>query len=80
MQIPVVRSLSQNRTLEELRSAENALIEEQPLPFEVGGEDEGEQLSHILGAIWIQEQVAQGTAFNDALRAFTQRVRNSIQS
>ena len=79
MQIPVVRSLCQNRALQDLRAAESLLMEGEPLPFEVGGEDEGEQLSHILGAIWILEQVEQGTAFNDALRAFTQRVRNSIQ-
>jgi len=78
MQLPAVRALAQNHSLEELRSAEQALIEERPLAFEVGGGDEGEQLTHILGAIWIREQMLTDMSFNDALRLFAQRVRDSI--
>lgn len=80
MQIPVVRALSQNYSLGQLREVESCLIDESPLPFQVEGEDAGEQLTHVLGAIWILEQVEQGMSFNEALRAFTHRVRNSIQS
>ena len=79
MQIPVVRGLSQTYTLDQLRLAESCLLEDQPLSINVAGEDEGEQLTHILGAIWILEQMEQGIAFNEALRAFTLRVRSSIQ-
>jgi hypothetical protein len=80
MQIPVVRRLVQAFTLDQLRQAERCLLDELPLPIEVSGEDEGEQLTHILGAIWILEQIEQGMTINEALRAFTLRVRNSIQS
>jgi hypothetical protein len=50
-----------------------------PLPFEVGGDDEGEQLTHILGAIDILERVEnEKIDLKTATRAFFERVRNSI--
>lgn len=78
MKIPVVKTLVENYTLEQLEKAENALLEEQTPEIEIGGEDEGEQLTHIYGAKWILEQMAKGEEFKAALRAFTQRVRDSI--
>lgn len=65
--------------LETLQKAEEDLAEERALSIEVEGDDEGEQLTHIFGAIWIKEQVASGEMDEkSALRAFTQKVRNSI--
>lgn len=78
MKLPVIRSLAEQHSLDELHAAENAILEEEKPAFEVGGEDEGEQLTHLLGAIWIREQMAAGMDFKEAFRAFAQRVRDSI--
>ncbi|WP_417609207.1 DUF6952 family protein [Owenweeksia hongkongensis] len=65
--------------IETLQKAEEDLAEERTLSIEVEGDDEGEKLTHIFGAIWIKEQVASGAMDEkSALRAFTQKVRNSI--
>ncbi len=54
-------------------------MEEQKPSIEIGGDDEGEQLTHILASIYIKEKMEQNnTPFNQALRDFSQRVRNSI--
>ncbi len=78
MKLPIIRQLAENNSLEALQSAENALLEEQKPEIEVGGDDEGEQLTHLLGAIWIREQMLAGMDFKEAFRAFAQRVRDSI--
>lgn len=79
MKIPVVKNLVENHTMDALREAEDALIEEEPLPFEVGGDDEGEKLTHILAAIFILERMkSEGIEFKAALREYTRIVRESI--
>lgn len=64
--------------MEVLKKAEEALINEESLDIEVPGVDEGEQMTHLYAAIWIKEQMETGMQERDALRAYTQRVRNSI--
>lgn len=65
--------------MDALREAEDALIEEEPLPFEVEGDDEGEKLTHILAAIFILERMkSEGIEFKAALREYTRIVRESI--
>lgn len=79
MKIPAIRNLVDNFPLDELKSAEEALIEEEPLPFKVEGEDEGEKLTHILAAIFILERMREkDIEFKAALREYTQKVRESI--
>lgn len=79
MKIPVVKNLVENYTMDALREAEDALIEEEPLPFEVEGDDEGEKLTHILAAIFILERMkSEGIEFKAALREYTRIVRESI--
>jgi hypothetical protein len=78
MQIPVIKKLVEQYSLAQLQSAEEAMMEEQKPAIEVEGKDEGECLTHVLAAIYIKEKVDQGVAFNQALRDFSQRVRNSI--
>lgn len=79
MKIPVVKKLVENQSMEDLIAAEEALVEEQPLPIEVGGDDEGEKLTHILAAIFILEKMKnEGVDFKSALREYTRRVRESI--
>lgn len=78
MQIPVIKKLVESFSLVQLQAAEEAMMEEQKPAIEVEGKDEGECLTHVLAAIYIKEKVEQGVAFNQALRDFSQRVRNSI--
>lgn len=78
MKLPIIKQLSEQHSLEELRKAEEELIETGTISIDVAGDDEGEQLTHILGAIWVIEQIQQGTPARDALRAFAQKVRTSV--
>lgn len=65
--------------LDVLRKAEEDLSEERTPMIDIKGDDEGEKLTHVFGAIWIKEEIQKG-ALNEreALRAFTHKVRNSI--
>ncbi|MDX5423356.1 MAG: hypothetical protein LPK07_06645 [Hymenobacteraceae bacterium] len=79
MKIPAIKKLVENYNLKELMEAEAAIVDEQPLSIEVEGEDEGEQLTHVLAAVWIlNEMEDNGTEFKAALRMYTQKVRTSI--
>jgi hypothetical protein len=79
MKLPVIKQLVELYTLEQLQEAEEQLLNEQPINIEVGGDDEGEQLTHILGAIDVLERVKnENKDKSTALREFFQRVRNSI--
>ncbi len=79
MKLTVVKKLAQEHSIETLKAQEQKLLNAEPLNIEVLGEDEGEQLTHILGAIWVLEAMQKGMTLNEALRAFTEKVRNSIQ-
>jgi hypothetical protein len=79
MKIPVIKELVETRQIDELQLAEEAIIEEKPLPFEIKGDDEGEQLTHTLAAIWILDRMnKEKVDFNTALREYTKMVRASI--
>jgi hypothetical protein len=79
MKIPAIKKLVETQTLEALRAAEDALIDEQQPAFEVEGADEGEQLTHVFAAIWILNHMQdQGVEFMAALREYTKKVRVSI--
>jgi hypothetical protein len=79
MKLPVIKQLVELYTLEQLQQAEEQLLNEQPIAIQVDGDDEGEQLTHILGAIDVLERVKnENKDKSTALREFFQRVRNSI--
>lgn len=79
MKIPAIKLLAENASIEELKAAEEALYDERKPAIGVLGDDEGEQLTHVLAALWIKtEMEARGIAFPVALREYTSRVRNSI--
>ena len=79
MKIPVIKKLVENASMEELLAAEEAIVDEQRCTLEVEGEDEGEQLTHVLAAIYIKDQMAkENTDFKTALREYTKKVRESI--
>lgn len=79
MKIPVIKKLVATYSIDELARAEEALLEEQPLKIEIEGDDEGEQLTHVLAAKEILQGMKEsGVDLNKALRNYSQRVRNSI--
>ncbi|MCS7004723.1 MAG: hypothetical protein NZM38_05295 [Cytophagales bacterium] len=78
MKIPIIKKLVETYTSAELKKAEEALSEGLPPAIFIEGEDEGEQLTHAYAAYWIKEKIEKGESFTNALREYTQRVRQSI--
>lgn len=78
MKIPAIKKAVENFTIPQLQAAEAALLEEQPLPVEIEGVDDGEKLTHILAAIFVKEEMEKGVDLMTAVRAYSLRVRNSI--
>lgn len=79
MHIPSIKKLVETYTLEELRQAENAILEEEQPGIEIGGEDEGEQLTHAIAAVWIKEDMMTNSReLKESLREYTKKVRKSI--
>lgn len=79
MKMPVIKRLVETQTLPELVAAEEALLDERQPAFEVEGEDEGEKLTHVFAAIFILNHMQDhDSAFKDALREYTKKVRVSI--
>ncbi len=79
MKIPAIKKLVETYSIQECKQAEQALLEEQPLLIEIDGDDEGEKLTHVLGAIDILERMQlENKDVRTALREFMERVRTSI--
>jgi hypothetical protein len=79
MKIPVIKKLVEIESYENLQKAEESLLNGENLAIEVEGDDEGEQLTHIIAAMWIQEKMKEeGLDFKTALREYTKKVRESI--
>ena len=79
MKIPAIKKLVETQEVHVLMAAEAAIIDEQPLQIEVEGDDEGEQLTHILAAVWILNHMHEtGADFKTSLREYTKKVRVSI--
>ncbi|WP_439880784.1 DUF6952 family protein [Pontibacter sp. MBLB2868] len=79
MKIPAIKKLVENYNLHELIAAEEAIVDEQQPAIEVEGDDEGEQLTHILAAVWILNDMEDnGNEFKNSLREYTKKVRVSI--
>jgi hypothetical protein len=79
MKIPVIKKITESYSLVELQAAEEALYNEETPAIEILGDDEGEQLTHVLAAIFIKEHMAEhGSDLKTALREYTLKVRNSI--
>lgn len=78
MKIPAIKKAVEAYNVEELMAAEAALMEGLPLAIDIEGADEGEKLTHILAAIFVKEEMKNGSDMMTAIRAYSQRVRNSI--
>jgi len=79
VKIPAIKKLVETYTIAQLQEAENSMMEEQKPAIDIEGDDEGEQLTHVLASIYIKDKMEnEGVVFNQALRDFSQRVRKSI--
>ena len=79
MKIPSIKKLVENHSIQVLKAAEEAILEEQIPAIEVEGADEGEQLTHVLAAVFILHEMQHNEVdFITALRTYTQKVRVSI--
>ncbi|MGY6562260.1 MAG: DUF6952 family protein [Luteibaculaceae bacterium] len=79
MDINEIKRLAQENTVEQLEKAEGAMYEEQTPEITVNGKDEGEMLTHILGAIFVIKHMEEtGEPLPKAVRAYTGKVRKSI--
>ena len=79
MKIPAIKKLVETYTKIELLTAETAISEGESPSIDIEGEDEGEQLTHVIAAAWIlQEMNDKNLDFKTALREYTQKVRSSI--
>jgi hypothetical protein len=79
MKVPAIKKLVETFDLQQLEKAEIDILEGLTPAIEVEGNDEGEQLTHIMAAIWIlHEMKLRNIDFKEALREYTKRVRESI--
>lgn len=78
MKLPIIKKIAESYTLDQLNLAEEELMEGNTLSIVIEGEDEGEQLTHVIAAKWVIEATQNGKGLNDALREYTKKVRESI--
>jgi hypothetical protein len=79
MDIKVIKELVAKYAVEQLQNAEESLLEGNVPEIEIEGQDEGEQLTHVLAAIFCQQEMNEtGCTINEAIRAYSKKVRNSI--
>lgn len=79
MNIQIIKKIVETYTVEQLNKAEDDLLNERALDIEIEGVDEGEQLTHILAAVFCKEEMLKSDInINQAVRLYSQRVRGSI--
>jgi len=79
MKIPLIKQLIGKYSISQLEEAESAILEERVLEVDNAGDDAGDQLTNVMAAIWIKKEIEEkGSDLKMALRAYTQKVRDSI--
>ena len=79
MQVPVIKQLVSDYTIDQLTAAEEAILEENTPDIAIEGKDEGEQLTHVMAAIWVKQHMEKAqVSLGKAVREYTVKVRNSI--
>lgn len=79
MKIPEIKRLSGEHSLDELQLAEAELLDEKVPGIEINGDDEGEKLTNVMGAIFVKSYMEEhGSDVMTAIRQFTLKVRKSI--
>jgi hypothetical protein len=79
MKLPVIKTIVESYNFDQLKGAEESLLNEEQPAISISGDDEGEQLTHVMAAIYIKELMeTESLPYNSALRQYTSRVRTSI--
>lgn len=79
MKLAAVKKLVESNSIDELKAAEEAILDEKKPEIAIEGDDEGEQLTHVIAAQWVLNRVATGKVdVKTALREYTSKVRESI--
>lgn len=79
MNVAAIKKLVEAYSIQQLNQAEDDLINERALSIEIDGEDEGEKLTHILAAVFCKQEMDKSAInINQAVRLYSQRVRDSI--
>jgi len=79
MKLPIIKKTVDSYSIEDLKTAEELLLNEEKPHIEIEGSNEGEQLTHCMAAIWIKEEMAKiGISQQQATRNYIERVRKSI--
>ena len=80
MNVATIKTLAQEFDSTILMKAEEELLHEQKPSINVPGEDEGEQLTHVIGALWIQREMStHAISITTAVRHYTRMVRSTIE-
>jgi hypothetical protein len=78
MKVSSIKKLVEGYSIDDLKRAEAALLEEQLPAIQIEGDDDGEKLTHVLAGIFIHEKLQEGLEFARALREYSKKVRESI--
>jgi hypothetical protein len=79
MKAAAIKHLAGTQPLSRLRAAEQALLAGRPTSFFIDGDTPGEQLTHVLAAIFaLRYMAAHGVGWPAAQRAFFCKVREAI--
>lgn len=76
MKAGAVRKLARDHDLAALEAAAAALLEGEGAPFEIGGDDDGERLTHVMLAQRIRKRVDAG----EDLKAVFREVMGSVRA
>lgn len=76
MKAGAVRTLAKERDLATLEAAAQSLLDGDGAPFEIGGDDDGERLTHVMLAQRIRKRVDAG----EDLKAVFREVMGSVRA
>jgi len=79
MGLLAIRRLVEKHTISELKVAEYAIIQERDLAIEVEGKDQATQLTNVIAAVWILEEMQRGADFREAVCEYSKKVRDTIE-
>lgn len=80
MKAPVVRELAERFDTPALEAFVEAISENEADPPEIGGDDPGEKLTHVLLALRCRARMDAGESLKDAFRAEMAGVREVLKN
>jgi len=81
MNITVIRRLAETFDESSLLRAEADILDGNEPLIEVPGDDEGDKLTHVIGALWVTQRISStGSDTIQALREYARKIRTSITS